>query len=459
LLLLLEELRARLGIRLAIAHFNHHLRGQQSDEDEQFVRQLAESLGLECCVGGAEVAEEARKARANLEDTARRLRYAFFARMVAEGRATRVAVAHTADDQAETVLAHLLRGTGPAGLGGIYPQAGTVVRPLLEIRRSELQEYLRARKQPWREDQSNLDLGRTRARIRQLLLPLLEAEFQPTAVEHLARLAALAREDERFWKLLVEERYAVLVAQSNNEQRIVAQDLLAPLRFAGQGRQLADSQEALARRLVRRIISGLKRSGITRPERQLTAKHVEDVLRLARCGRSGQKVELPGGVRAEREFDRLVFSAAAAAQEAGKVGSSRVGSKEYAYQVHLDPHGGARVEVVELGKAFCLKVIDWPTPGGETMARSGALDRGLLHPPLVLRNWRAGDAYWPQGRAGVLKLKRLLLAKRVGLRQRAGWPVLTSNARVVWAKDLPVAAEFAARQGTRNAVLIIEESL
>ena len=154
LLLLLEELRERLGIQLAVVHFNHHLRGKDSVEDERFVRRLAEAHELECCVDGADVAAMAKKVRANLEDTARRLRYGFFARLVAEGRATRVAVAHTADDQAETVLAHILRGTGPAGLGGIHPLAGApagkVIRPVLEIRRNELREYLRVKKQAWR---------------------------------------------------------------------------------------------------------------------------------------------------------------------------------------------------------------------------------------------------------------------------------------------------------------------
>jgi tRNA(Ile)-lysidine synthetase-like protein len=249
------------------------------------------------------------------------------------------------------------------------------------------------------------------------------------------------------------------VAQNQDETRIAALELLAPLRLGAQERESVDSQEALAGRLVRRIVSAVKRRGIGRMDGQLTAKHVESVLRLARFGRSGQKVELPGAVRAEREFDQLIFSLEGAAPRGGRRGSPRSGAKEYAYPVKLHPRQGARVEVVELGKAFCLKVIDWPAPAGDTMARSGALDRELLRPPLVLRNWRAGDAYWPQGRAGAQKLKRLLLARRVGLREREGWPVLTSDAQVAWAKGLPVATKFAARQETQDAVLIFEESL
>src|SRR5208337_2251516 len=119
------------------------------------------------------IAAKTKSERGNLEDVARRARYAFFERLVQEGRLARVAVAHTADDQAETVLAHILRGTGLAGLGGIHPQTESVVRPLLGIRRAELRAYLRAKKQKWREDATNQDTARMRARIRKKLLPLL----------------------------------------------------------------------------------------------------------------------------------------------------------------------------------------------------------------------------------------------------------------------------------------------
>ena len=121
LLLLLEELRDRLGIELAVLHFNHQLRGAESDADEEFVAALAAQRGMDFLAGRGDVAGAARDRGWNLEDAARRLRYAFFSSVVRAGRVTRVAVAHTADDQAETVLARLVRGTGPAGLAAIYP--------------------------------------------------------------------------------------------------------------------------------------------------------------------------------------------------------------------------------------------------------------------------------------------------------------------------------------------------
>jgi len=135
-----------MGIRLAVLHFQHRLRGKESEGDERFTAELAAQLGLEFIREEADVARWVKSRRVNLEEAGRQLRTEFFERMVREARVTRVATAHTADDQAETVLAHLLRGTGLAGLAGIYPSAGMVVRPLLDVRRAELRAELDALK-------------------------------------------------------------------------------------------------------------------------------------------------------------------------------------------------------------------------------------------------------------------------------------------------------------------------
>src|SRR5256712_9634018 len=228
LLLLLLELQEKLGIVLSLVHFNHKLRGKASDTDEKFVAQLAARHGLELHSASVEVAKKAKDERANLEDAARRARYDYFRSLVESGTCTRIAVAHTADDQAETVLAHLLRGTGLAGLGGIHPVAGPVIRPLLGVRRSELRLFLRAQKQTWREDATNRDTKRMRARIRRKLLPLLEKQFQPAIVEHLATLAGLAQEDEAFLDAVAEERLRALVRKGVEEARIAVGDLFQP---------------------------------------------------------------------------------------------------------------------------------------------------------------------------------------------------------------------------------------
>src|SRR5260370_2894612 len=252
LLLLLLELRAKLGVVLSVVHFNHQLRGKASDADERFVAKLAAKHGLEFHSAAVYVAKKAKDEHGNVEDAARRARYDYFRSLVESGVCKGSAVAHTADDQAETVLAQLLRGTGLTGLGGIHPVVGPITRPLLSVRRSELRHFLRARKQTWREDATNRDTKRMRARIRKKLLPLLEKQFQPAIVEHLATLAELAREDEEFLDALVEERIRAAVQKNNAQARIAVNDLFEPRHKGGfdtENTDLVEKKKALSTRM------------------------------------------------------------------------------------------------------------------------------------------------------------------------------------------------------------------
>lgn len=299
LLRLLLELREKRGLVLSVAHFNHRLRGRASDADETFVSKLASSYDLPFHTARADVAAKALREKSNLEDAARRARYHFFSSLLASHNLTYVATAHTADDQAETVLAHLLRGTGIAGLSGIHPISGHVIRPLLGFRRAELRAYLRKLRQPWREDTSNRDTQRTRARIRRLLLPFLEKRFQPLAVEHLAALATRARENEALLAALSSHLRASCVTSKPDGLRIGLRDLLTPFRLDCPG-----ELRALSGRLVLDLAAQSKpRSG------QLNASHVLAVLQLAETGEPGKVLQLPGGLRVRRERDALLFSA------------------------------------------------------------------------------------------------------------------------------------------------------
>jgi tRNA(Ile)-lysidine synthase len=398
----------------------------------------------------ADVAAKARREKANLEDAARRARYGFFAKLVEDGHVTRVAVAHTADDQAETVLAHILRGTGLAGLGAIHPVAGHVVRPLLAVRRAELRAYLKLCKQSWREDASNRDVTKMRARIRKKLLPVLVKHFQPAIVEHLATLVELAREDEAFLDLLTEERAAAILRRDAGTASVSVKDLLtvpAPRELTTERSERKNEKtKALAKRLVRRVVKELKpRSG------QLNAIHVEAVLALAEHGENGKCVPLPGGVVVQRERDRLVFLSSVRNAE-------RKQSKQYEHIVDL-AEGRAVVPVPYLGCVFRFTVIDWPAKRGETSGTGPVLDRDRLRVPFVLRNWRPGDKLQLPGHRHAHKLKRLLNERGISRWERDGWPVLTSSGVLAWARGFPVAAEFAASERTRAAIVMGQEPL
>ena len=456
LLRLLEALRGRLGIALLVVHFDHCLRGTESDADAEFVIELARELGLECVVERGDVLAVASRNKWNLEDAGRRMRYAFFERLVAQRKVNRVAVAHTEDDQAETVLAHLLRGTGLTGLAGIHAEAGPIIRPLLGERRESLRQYLREIGQSWREDSTNLDVRRMRARVRECLLPMLERDFTSHVTNRLAALAELAREEQIFWTVLLEDRVRTLVQRDDGRLSIAIGDLLAPINTAPQkstttSGQKTPWQRALTERLIRRLYEDVH--GTTRG---LGLRHVEQVIRLAGESASGSRVELPGDVVVERNFDRLIFSRVADKRQSSGRATRPAPLAEYEYAINLPIEGTMNILVPVLKRRFSLKMIDWPFPERDTKRDCVALDADLLRSPLILRNWRCGDIYRPLGRRHRAKLKEMFRVRKISSEERLLWPVLESAGNVVWAQGMPVAHDFCAGERTQLGLLIEE---
>ena len=458
LLRLLLNIRGELGVILLVVHFEHGLRGVESKFDAEFTEDLAKAHGLEFISENADVGSIAATQKWNIEDAARRLRYDFFDRVVRSERATRIAVAHTADDQAETVLAHLFRGTGLTGIAGIHPAVGSIVRPLLGERRAELREYLRALRQNWREDATNQDERRLRARIRHRLVPLLEREFSTQVTDHLVSLAELAREEGGFWDALVEDRFHALVKVKKGLLAIRVEDLLAPMKWERTEAEAKFSPSpttlALTERLIRRLYEEVRggRQG-------LTAGHVKQVIQLAGEASSGHRAELPGGIVVDRVFGELVF-ARQRTNHVLRVGESETdkGSATFQHAVALPQRGETSVSIPELKRRFCLKVIDWPPPERET-TRENALDADRLCAPLVLRNWRQGDAYRVRGHKRTQKLKRMFLERHIPKGDRPSWPVLESAGRVAWVRGMPPVDDFCAGEETRVGVVIKEERL
>jgi tRNA(Ile)-lysidine synthase len=324
---------------------------------------------------------------------------------------------------------------------------------LLNVRRSELRAYLRRKKQNWREDLTNRDPKRLRARIRRKLLPLLEKQFRPRIVEHLATLADLAREDEAALQGQAELRVCAVAQKTEGSLAIPAKDIARPKSASRNGPEEGEEQDKIAidsagvrKRMVRHIVAQMKpRQG------QLGANHVDAVLELARRGKNGSSLSLPGGVEVRRVRETLVFRAT----ENAKQGTTDHAASQYEYNIDL-ARGSQETRVPELGCVLRLRVIDWPSERGETN-REMVLDRDRLRSPLVLRNWRPGDRMRPCGHRNAHKLKRLLNEKRIGRWDRDAWPVLTSGGDLVWARGFPVAADFAANERTRAGIVIAEE--
>lgn len=448
LFLLFHELRESLGLVLSAVHFNHRLRGRSSEIDQKFVSTLAARYDVPCFTANENISARSKRERGNLEEVARRARYGYFERLVAEGQLDQIAVAHTADDQAETVLAHILRGTGLAGLAGIHPQFGCVFRPLLKFRRAELRSYLRARQQNWREDATNRDTKRMRARIRLKLMPLLEKQFQTAVVEHLCQLADLAREDAACLDRWAELRLSLTGKQENGEWRISVSDLLAPHQCPATNLRFTEPEPAngaVSKRLIRLLVNKVK----PHPG-QLSATHVDSVLHLAQQAASGKALSLPGGVQIRRQRNFLCVRPLEQ-----KPSHLRSQAKSYRHTVKLGP-SAAQVRLP--GHPCCLRftVIDWPPQGRETNLTGAVLDRERIGLPLVVRNWCPGDLMQPVGHRKHHRLSRLLNELGISRWEKPSWPVLTSAGKVVWSRGLPVSVESAPDSSTRKALMIIE---
>ena len=422
LLHVLRELAGELEIDLSVAHFNHQLRGEESEQDERAVANLAASLGLRLYRGTANAAE----VPGNLEEAARRARLAFFAELVVQHGVDRIALGHTRDDQAETVLFRFLRGTGLRGLSGIHPVTPQgCVRPLLEVTRGDVEDFLRSRTIVWREDSSNRDQRFARNRIRQVLLPQLTREWNPALGQSLAHMAEVARDEDEWWRDHIDKLAAGIFENREGglEFRIGA---------------LAELPLAVRRRLIRRAVATVKGD-----LRGVDYRHFSAVLDLTERLEGHGSVRLPGDLAVRRSFDWV--------------------------RIELPGNSGALLEAVP------LKIPGfYPLPGGSVLhAESG---RGADAPPAVknatlraselsldrlpaglqLRGWQAGDQYCPAGQTNPRKLKEMFQMARIPSWRRGSWPMVSHGTEIVWARGFGPALKYAAAKNAGAVVRIWE---
>ena len=269
---------------VGLAHLNHRLR-ESSARDEAYCRAFAGRVGLPLICDEAAVRDFAAAESLSLEDAARRLRYAFLERAALEVSADRIAVGHTQNDQAETVLLKLIRGAGLRGLGGIYPQRGVVIRPLLDVTRADIQSYLRSRAETWIEDETNEDLTNPRNRIRYSVLPELDRALGGWSGGAIARAAAVIREDGQWLDALAEQRLRTLARPTEAGLEIDV-------------RQLVENPPPVVRRV---LLSAMRDAA---GDREIGLEHVEAVTALLNGAQGG--VDVPGA-RVELRGEKLVL--------------------------------------------------------------------------------------------------------------------------------------------------------
>ncbi len=414
LLRVLLELRGDLGIVLAVAHFNHHLRGDDSDGDERFVAELAERHGLPFYQDRARVREHAASNKLSLEHAARELRYDWLIDLAQTQRFEAVATAHTRDDQAETVLMKFLRGAGTKGLAGIHVllqrDGVRIVRPLLETRRAQVEQYLTSIGQPWREDETNRDYRFTRNRVRHELLPLLERDYNPNLRELLNQAAEVALAEEDYWRGKAD---CFLKQWQEHPGRLLLRHELSP------PTGLPAEPLAVQRRVLKRF---LEDQGLP------TDFHHVEAVRHCALGETLQ-VELPGGWRARHQGDWLELAA----------GTPQASEPVEGYEGFLPIPG----ECVVAEEKLTIRATVVPSDEAANAPSGSLLSVAKIGPKLLIRNWLPGDRFRPAHTASVEKLKRLFSERRIPAQRRALWPIALLGAQIVWVHEFPAAHDFA----------------
>jgi len=417
LLDLLSRLRDELGLRLHVAHLNHRLRPEAAEEAE-FVRRLASGYGLPVTVDAADVPAYAGERRLSTEMAARELRYAFFTRVLSAVGAAKVALGHQADDQAETVLMNLLRGTGLAGLKGIPPVRGPFVRPLIEVRRAAIEAYCASRGLKTCYDASNIQTAYRRNKIRHELLPLLEREYNPALVPALGRLAAVLREEEEFLAAEAAKVYAGLRSVT-----------VAGVYFDGAA--ISTLPRAMARRVVR-----LAYREVAGSVYDLDFRHTEEVLRLLERA-TGREVILPRGVKAVRIHGRLLFRTGAVPAV-----------PDFCYPL---PVPGVAV-IREIGVAVKAELVASGRDPATLPPQEALLDYERVRPPLFVRRRRAGDLFYPLGHPAPVRLKSFFINQKIPRYHRDRIPLVVDATGILWVAGVRPAEPVRVTSQTRRCL-------
>lgn len=416
LLHVLHRLSDRFAVKLGIAHLNHCLRQNESDRDEQFVVSLADRLTLPCFYKKVNVTEYRQKHRLSLEEASRRVRYQFFQETAQQHRFGKIALAHHREDNAELIMMYLFRGSGPLGLAGIPPVRENIVRPLINVSRDIIIDFLESENLPYISDQSNQDRRFVRNRIRHDLLPVLQRAYNPQIIRTVTQTASILRHEEDWIEKTLKPLYHELISRT------------APGTVSMSVRQIKNHHVAVQRRAIRKAISTVKGD-----LRRIAFHHIDSAIRLICNGPSAGHIDLPGKIRILREYDQIEIvkenlnlrKTAAKPDIAGNTGTT---SFEY---VITEPGVLFVKEIerkIEFSEIVLKKSLDLSLCG----QHAAYLDMSKLCFPMILRNVRPGDRFKPLGLNGTQKIKKYFINNKIPRPTRKKCPVLLSEDKIVW---------------------------
>lgn len=427
----LLDFREESPFSLFVLHLNHGFRGAESDRDEEFVREQAASLGIPFLSRRVSIAAVHRERKCSLEEAGREERYRFFEEAAAARGLLRIALGHHGDDQVETVLMHFLQGSGLRGLRGMEPvRDNRYIRPLLDVSRGEILDFLGRRGIPYRTDGTNRELQPLRNRIRHRLVPLLEEEYNTNVRETLCRVVPVLREENDFLE-------TVARAAADRWRGGAGEAASVPVREFG------ELHPAIQRRVLKGLLEGFVGKG-----RRVLLAHVEAVLGLIRGDRPAGRLHLPLGVTAEREYGTVRISGAGSPGRRWKTPPQAGEGASFRFPVTIP----GVFPIPEAGRTIRLD----PVPvDREALTCAGDIvffDRDKVVPPLFIRGTEKGDRIQPLGCAGSRRVMDLLMEGKVPRRNRWKIPILVDNVGVLWVAGFRLSERVRVTEETKRSV-------
>lgn len=395
LLSVLSGLRDKYGLVLHAVYVDHNLRPEETPNEIEFCKDFCSKIGVNFLVKTVDVLSRAKSLGLNKQEVARELRYRAFEQAAFEVGADKIAIAHNADDQIETICMRLLRGAGPAGLSGMPERRGKVIRPLLGIERADIESFLSAGSIPFVVDSSNRGMEYFRNRIRRVLVPVMK-ELNPSLAATMARTASILEEEERYFGLVVTKALMKMISRKTNNR---IELFLAPME---------SMDTVILRRVLRRAIEE------TDSLRGIHFNHVEDIISLVRSGSSGDRLYLPRAIRVIRGYALLIITS----EEAGRI-------DEY----ELRPPS----EVALKGTGQVIRAFLENVRGDFGDGKSSVLlDATAMKFPLKIRPRAAGDFFFPLGFGKKKKLQDFFVDAKVPRDERDMVPIVVSGDDIVW---------------------------
>jgi tRNA(Ile)-lysidine synthase len=428
LLYLLKEMQKKFRFDLSVAHLDHMARGEESAEDARFVEELGGKLGLETFIEKVNVQEEKVKLKTSFQEAARIIRYRFLESTLKRIRGTWLALGHTADDQTETFLINLLRGSGLTGLAGMPQTRGVVIRPLIDCTRAEVESYLVHRNLGFRVDTSNTENKYLRNRIRHELLPVLKT-FNRQIASNLRETAKIIRDDDQ-----------CLMDQA---RRLYLESIVPDVEGVALDRKKFNQLPvAHQKRVVRQALSQIQGD-----LRRVTSGHVQNIIDLFVDSRVGKKINLPGQLIVVAGPQMIAFRKSPRSKGV-------LNSKTDLKSISLLIPGATKIGDRGFNlRTRLLSSNDWREV--EKRSDQAFLDFDKTGPAIQARFFRPGDRFVPLGMTGRKKLKSFFIDEKIPRELRESIPILTTGmGDIIWVYGKRIAENFRVTRNTRKILFI-----